>query len=108
MNHTRMIAPSDPVVSPGVQHHAPTSLACRPADSIAAAQAGQGPLAGSSSRELQRLSLSLANAPNGMTTRMTATLTDWPPTDGVACAAGWGWQASNLRPGGYEPPALTD
>jgi hypothetical protein len=22
--------------------------------------------------------------------------------------ARWGWQASNLRPGGYEPPALTD
>jgi hypothetical protein len=20
----------------------------------------------------------------------------------------WGWQASNLRPDGYEPPALTD
>jgi hypothetical protein len=26
----------------------------------------------------------------------------------VTCGVGWGWQASNLRPGGYEPPALTD
>ena len=23
-------------------------------------------------------------------------------------AFAWGWQASNLRPSGYEPPALTD
>ena len=26
----------------------------------------------------------------------------------LACRTRWGWQASNLRPGGYEPPALTD
>jgi hypothetical protein len=28
--------------------------------------------------------------------------------DGSLVVAPWGWQASNLRPGGYEPPALTD
>jgi hypothetical protein len=26
----------------------------------------------------------------------------------LVCLARWGWQASNLRPDGYEPPALTD
>jgi hypothetical protein len=43
-----------------------------------------------------------------MTIGMTAT---WPSSfrhPAIAYLARWGWQASNLRPGGYEPPALTD
>jgi hypothetical protein len=30
------------------------------------------------------------------------------PTQAADLRVAWGWQASNLRPSGYEPLALTD
>jgi hypothetical protein len=43
-----------------------------------------------------------------MTIGMTRYANKSPIRPRLACVARWGWQASNLRPGGYEPPALTD
>ena len=44
----------------------------------------------------------------GMTNGMTRDASPSASRARLACLALWGWQASNLRPGGYEPPALTD